>query len=110
MVVDPRKESPYVGPRPFELSERKIFWGRRRETRQIVDRIFANRILLLYAPSGAGKTSLLNAGIIPQLKEEGFDVLPLARVKGPIPLKRYGTSMRSIAFDIMLEIRLILDG
>jgi hypothetical protein len=85
MVVDPRKESPYVGPRPFELSERKIFWGRRRETRQIVDRIFANRILLLYAPSGAGKTSLLNAGIIPQLKEEGFDVLPLARVKGPIP-------------------------
>jgi hypothetical protein len=42
-------------------------------------------MLLLYAQSGAGKTSLLNAGVIPLLEEEGFEVLPLARVQGSIP-------------------------
>jgi hypothetical protein len=85
MKVEPLKHSPYVGPRPFQQSETRIFFGRYRQTRQIVDRILVNRLVVIYGQSGTGKTSFLHAGIIPQLEKEGVEVLPPARVKGPIP-------------------------
>src|SRR5262249_6506635 len=40
---------------------------------------------LVYAASGAGKSSLLNAGLIPRLEDEEFHVLGSARVAGPLP-------------------------
>ena len=36
-----------------------------------------------YAQSGAGKTSLINAKLIPMLEAERGEVLPVARVQGP---------------------------
>src|SRR5205085_2454610 len=40
----------------------------------------AERIVLLYSPSGAGKSSLIQAGLIEQLRKEGFRPLPVMRV------------------------------
>jgi tetratricopeptide (TPR) repeat protein len=77
--------SPYVGPRPFERRHRTTFFGRSREVRDLLSMVTINRISLLYAPSGAGKTSLLNAGLIPLLEQEGFAVMPVARVRGVVP-------------------------
>src|SRR5690242_8199491 len=76
---------PYVGPRPFERKHRDRFFGRDRESNEIVSLVIANSSLLLYAESGTGKSSLLNAAVIPLLEYEGYDVLPPARVKGRIP-------------------------
>ena len=76
---------PYVGPRPFERKHRDRFFGRDREANEIVSLIIANTTLLLYAESGTGKSSLLNAAVIPLLEHEGYEVLPPARVKGRIP-------------------------
>jgi len=80
-----QKKAPYVGPRPFERQDKKIFFGRDREINELLSLVFAHRTLLLYAQSGSGKTSLINAGLIPALEKEGFDVLPVARVRGLIP-------------------------
>jgi hypothetical protein len=75
-------ENPYVGPRPFEREDAACFFGRTREIRDVVSLVTAQRVLLLYAPSGAGKSSLLSAGVLPVLEEErGADVLPVARVR-----------------------------
>jgi WD40 repeat protein len=71
-------KNPYVGPRSFELNEK--MYGRDRERRQLTDRLIAERIVLLHSPSGAGKTSLVRAGLIPQLKDEGFFVHQIIRV------------------------------
>ena len=70
--------SPYVGPRTFTEKERGLFFGRSREVDDLVHLLLAERIVLLYSPSGAGKSSLLQAGLIPQLKELGFET------KGPL--------------------------
>ena len=76
---------PYVGPRPFERGEEALFFGRDREASEVLSLVIAHRMLLLYAPLGAGKTSLLNAKLIPLLEGEEFEVLPLVRVQGLIP-------------------------
>src|ERR1022692_349410 len=69
---------PYVGPRPFETSDRSLFFGREREAHEISSLILATKFFALYAASGAGKTSLFNAGIRPLLEEE-LEILPTAR-------------------------------
>lgn len=91
--------NPYLGPRPFDKSDAYRFFGRDREVSELYSLVAAHRTVLLYAQSGAGKTSLLNAGLIPALERGdpvrepwsrasaagmplGFDVLPMARVSG----------------------------
>ena len=59
--------NPFVGPRPFETG-RKIF-GRDREIDDLYYLLSAERIVLLHSPSGAGKSSLVQAGLIPRLNE-----------------------------------------
>jgi hypothetical protein len=73
------KNNPYVGPRPYERRDRGNFYGRDREARELRALIVAEREVLFYAQSGAGKTSLLNAVVIPALEDKGFHVLPTVR-------------------------------
>ena len=47
--------------------------------------LFAQRAVLLHAPSGAGKSSLVSAGLIPRARRRGFEFLPVARVRGTGP-------------------------
>lgn len=60
------KNNPYVGPRPYERGEHN-FYGRKREARNLRAMIVSEQVVLFYAQSGAGKTSLLNAQVIPAL-------------------------------------------
>jgi hypothetical protein len=78
-------QKPFVGPRPFGRDEKDLFFGRDREARDLCSLVVAHPIVLLYAASGAGKSSLLNAGLIPLLEARGYEVLPSARVSGRIP-------------------------
>ena len=70
--------NPYVGPHAFQKGER--IYGRDREIRELLDLLIAERIVLLHSPSGAGKSSLVQAGLLPLLEEENFEVLPIVRV------------------------------
>jgi WD40 repeat protein len=82
MIAENGILNPYPGPRPFEQGEQSLFFGRDREVKELLSLIIAHRVVVLYAQSGAGKTSLLNAGLAPLLIEEGFEILPVARVRG----------------------------
>jgi WD40 repeat protein len=70
--------NPYVGPRSFETGE--ALYGRDWEISTLLDLLIAERIVLMHSPSGAGKTSLLRAGLLPQLRNENFNILPIIRV------------------------------
>ncbi len=48
---------------------RQVFFGRDRDSVALADQILANRLVIVYAKSGSGKTSLLNAGVAPRLRD-----------------------------------------
>jgi WD40 repeat protein len=75
--------NPYVGPRSFRTGER--LYGRDREARRLLDMLIAERIVLLHSPSGAGKTSLIQAALVERLRKQKFQVLPTVRVSLGLP-------------------------
>jgi WD40 repeat protein len=78
--------NPYVGPRSFDEEHSCFFFGRDEEQRHLTSLIIAHRAVLFYAQSGAGKTSLLRASVIPELeRRKNVVVLPSARVGGELP-------------------------
>jgi hypothetical protein len=79
-VPDPLANSlanPFVGPRPLERGQ-PIF-GRDKEIDDLYYLLSAERIVLFHSPSGAGKSSLLQAGLLPRLQQQ-FDVWVPVRV------------------------------
>lgn len=60
---------PYVGLRPFRESDAPFFFGREREVRVIASNMLASSLTVLYGPSGVGKSSVLQAGVIPVLRQ-----------------------------------------
>src|SRR5688572_30168753 len=67
--IDP---NPFVGPRPIQVGEE--LFGRDAEIRELYNLLQARRIVVLHSPTGAGKTSLVQAGLIPRLKQSKYDV------------------------------------
>ncbi|MCP4655831.1 MAG: hypothetical protein GY856_10475 [bacterium] len=76
--------NPYVGPSAFRPDQGNLFFGREREAKKLLALVSSEKAALFYAPSGAGKTSLINARLIPALRGKGVEVLPVARVGGEI--------------------------
>jgi WD40 repeat protein len=97
--------NPYVGPRPFETKDMDRFYGRVREIADLKSLIMAQAVVIIYAESGAGKSSLVNAGLIPRLQSEGFDVLPAARVRGALAADFPVENVRNIyALNVLLSL------
>ncbi|HEU0012635.1 MAG TPA: hypothetical protein VFQ45_03090 [Longimicrobium sp.] len=69
-VAVPR--APYRGIEPFRVVDRAIFFGREAEVRKLFRMATIYRGVLLYGDSGAGKSSLVNAGFIPLSVQEGM--------------------------------------
>jgi len=58
----------YPGTKPFSESEKTMFFGRDADTASLYSLIYIKQGVVLYGKSGYGKSSLINAGIIPILK------------------------------------------
>jgi WD40 repeat protein len=78
-------QNPYVGPSPFERDDAPRFYGRKDEAAELFSLTRAHSIVLFYSQSGAGKTSLINAGVIPKFQNERIEVFPVARVGIKLP-------------------------
>jgi hypothetical protein len=83
----------------------KLF-GRDREVADLVDILTAERIVLLYSPSGAGKTSLIQAALAPRLRgEERFDVLPVMKVRlKPPPDRQLPDGVNRYVLSLLLSL------
>lgn len=67
-----RIERPYPGLRAFNDEENNIFFGRESELKALQDRLEKNGNIFIVGDSGAGKSSLLIAGIIPSFNHRNF--------------------------------------
>lgn len=59
---------PYRGLQPYTEEDRAYFFGRERDREIIVSNLYAAPLTVLYGASGVGKSSVLLAGVVPQLK------------------------------------------
>ncbi|MFT3908237.1 MAG: hypothetical protein QM737_02330 [Ferruginibacter sp.] len=60
-------ERPFPGLRPFKTSEFQLFKGRDGQAQELIERLNENHFLAVIGSSGTGKSSLVRAGLIPQL-------------------------------------------
>jgi tetratricopeptide (TPR) repeat protein len=67
----PKPHEPYRGISSFRLLDWRIFFEREAETQRLTNLVSLYRGVLLYGRSGAGKSSLLNAGLIPHALRQG---------------------------------------
>jgi hypothetical protein len=95
-------DNPFVGPRTFTQQESNRFFGREREAQELLSLVISERLTLFYAQSGAGKSSLVNARLVPQLRQAGFPVLPIGRVSGQLP-EGIGEVENIFVFNLLLS-------
>jgi hypothetical protein len=65
-----REGKPYPGFRPFRRSEWPIFFGRKRQERALLRLLASQHFICVHGPSGGGKSSLIEAGLIATLGRE----------------------------------------
>jgi conflict system STAND superfamily ATPase len=60
----------YPGVKPFSTNEKELFYARDKEISDLYGLMFIKQMIVLYGKSGNGKSSLINAGIIPKINED----------------------------------------
>jgi hypothetical protein len=68
-IALPPDPCPYRGLQPYTEEDRHFFFGRKRDEKIIGANLYASRLTILYGGSGVGKTSVLRAGTIPDLRK-----------------------------------------
>jgi hypothetical protein len=76
-VVDetPGTGNPFPGPKPYRWYQKDLFFGRGEEIEELTSLVLSTSAVLIYAQSGSGKSSLLEAGLGPSLEGLGYRVL-----------------------------------
>ena len=70
MTNEDIKDNPYRGLSAFREQDAANFFGRETEVEELLVAIEKNNFVSLIAASGCGKTSIINAGLIPRLRKD----------------------------------------
>ena len=78
-------DSAFIGLNSFDEKDRDRFFGRGTDIGELLDKVTHRdyRFGVLSGESGAGKTSLINAGLIPKLKKQGYLAVYLRLLNDP---------------------------
>jgi len=76
----------YPGLKPFDRAQSAVFYGRREDVVRLSNLILQQRLVVLFAKSGIGKTSILQAGVAPNLEQQNFAPLFIRLDKTDAPL------------------------
>ncbi len=66
------EQNPWLGLVSFTEETRDYFHGREEEAAELGRRVQRKLLTVLFGQSGLGKTSILQAGLVPRLRPEGF--------------------------------------
>ncbi len=113
---------PWPGPQPYDEGSQRWLKGRDEELKQLIEALAAQLLTVQYAASGVGKTSLLRAGLVPQLRAlRHRDLLELvsrsesedevaathARSGYPLLVRQWTGRSQNSSFDELLREQLI---
>jgi len=118
MATEVSNGCPYKGLQPYTEEDQDYFFGRERDGETIASNLFAAPLTILYGNSGVGKSSVLQAGAIPQLRQnpklvvtlfgrwqgEGFDLALKAEV-----LKAVCENTHLSEEDVLKEVARVLE-
>jgi WD40 repeat protein len=76
-------DHPWPGPDSFRPEDEAFFRGRDKEVEQLLQLTARARAVVLYGASGLGKTSLINAGLVPRLAPAGYFAAQVRISYGP---------------------------
>ena len=71
----PDSNNPFPGPKPYRQEDREFFFGRQEEIDELTSLVLSTSAIVMDAPSGTGKSSLINAGLLPALEPYDFSVI-----------------------------------
>ncbi len=66
------EQRPYRGMQKFSEEHKNLFFGRTKPIDEIFDLLRNNILTVIFGKSGIGKSSLLNAGLLPKLRENFY--------------------------------------
>ncbi len=77
-LPSPRNRLPsrYRGLEAFRMEDERFFFGRKMMIRLLFDKIHLVETLAVVGASGVGKSSLIQAGLLPKLRDQGWLILP----------------------------------
>lgn len=64
--------NPWLGLASFTEDTRAYFFGREDEVAELARRVQRKLLTVLFGKSGLGKTSILRAGLVPRLRDQGY--------------------------------------
>lgn len=80
--LDETDQNPFPGPRPYRRGQ-DLFYGRSRQIEELTSLVLSTQTVLISAPSGFGKSSLVEAGLLPAVQGIGVHVPTTVRLARP---------------------------
>jgi len=76
--------TPYKFLASYDIADRDIFHGRAAVVEQLAAAVARHRVIIINGASGSGKSSLVNAGVIPRLVENGYSYVRFREYSNPL--------------------------
>lgn len=91
-IVEP--PSPFRSLSTFQECDAEVYFGRENDKVKVAKALLGGRpSVTVYGPSGSGKSSLALAGVVPKMREEGYDIVVVDAGAVSSPLAALATEL-----------------
>ena len=89
--------NPFKGLAAFGEADAGDFFGREQLVRELADKVQDSRFVIVTGPSGSGKSSVVRAGLVPEVRDNGLFVASI--IPGAHPLDELETALLRVATE-----------